>query len=95
MITKKVIKDGISKGIVSFVKDPSSGKGTVCKIGSHWFYFGGLTAEEMDPNEFLENVPMDDVMNEVYDTLESFRQDDRYKKEYLYYMYELLANLYV
>ena len=49
----------------------------------------------MDPNEFLENVPMDDVINEVYDTLESFRQDDRYKKEYLYYMYELLANLYV
>ena len=38
----------------SFITDPNMGYGTVCKIGDYWFYFGGITAEEMEPDEYVK-----------------------------------------
>ena len=61
--------------------------GTVCQIGEHWFYFGGLTADEMTPEEYLQNVPMEDIVSEIYDTLLSLKDADEAGDwtEYLYY----------
>ena len=83
MITKKLIQGGIQAGYIHFVIDPYMESGTVCQIGDNWFYFGGLTAEEMNPQEYIENVPIEDIANEVFDVLEEFKTV--LPDEYLYY----------
>lgn len=86
-ITLEQVKSGIQSGIICFVVDPNMESGTVCKIGDFWFYFGGMTAEDESPEEYLRHVPEDDVAREVYDTLEDFKQS--FPEEYLYYYHEL------
>lgn len=89
MITKKKIKNGIKEHLIEFTIDPNMGSGTVCKIGDGWFYFGGSDAEEHDPEEFLKIFYINDIINEIYDTLESFRKNEECKDEYEYYDYVL------
>lgn len=86
MITKEMVSEGIHNGSVRFVADPNMEGGTVCKIGEYGFYFGGETAEEMQPEDYLRAVPMDDIVNEVFDVLEDFRRyDETFGDEYAYY----------
>ena len=87
MITKKNIIEGLNNGVINLIADPNMEEGTVCKIGEFWFYFGGETAEEMNPDEFKKNIPQEDIVNEIHDTLESFRKDEDeiFKDEYNYY----------
>lgn len=85
MITKEKIRSGIREHLVSFCVDPNMESGTVCQIGDCWFYFGGITAAEMNPNEFVANVPVEDIVDEVFETLEDFRGDEELKDEYDYY----------
>lgn len=97
MITAKQIRHGIAKGAVRFIIDPNMGKGTVCAIGDNWFYFGGETAEQESPNEYLEHVPIEDIVGEIMDVLNDFRlQTDMFGNEYEYYeavLKEVLGNL--
>ena len=93
MIDKKDIKNAIQNKVIRFGVDPNMESGTVAFIGEHWFYFGGQEAEEMTPEEYMKNVPMDDIVNEVYTTLESFREDTFSKDEYEYYESIILESL--
>lgn len=92
MITKEMIRTQYEKGIVSLIVDPNMESGTVCKIGENWFYFGGLTAEEMSPEEYASNVPQSDIIDEIFDALHAFK-DDGFGDEYSYYESVLLENL--
>lgn len=92
MISKEMIRRGIHTGAIQFID--ATGEfgcfGTVCKIGDGAFYFGGETAEEESAAEYLLNSRMDDVINEIFDTLESFRVDAKDSEfeenpEYEYY----------
>ena len=65
-----------------FTKEPDE---TVCQIGDSWFYFGGTTAEGMNPNEYRAVVPFEDIVSEIFTVLESFRQDKYSRDEYMYY----------
>lgn len=65
-----------------FTKEPDE---TVCQIGDSWFYFGGTTAEGMNPNEYRAVVPFEDIVSEIFTVLESFRQDEYSRDEYMYY----------
>lgn len=85
MITKEMVRDGIHNGSINFVKDPNMEHGTVCQIGDDWFYFGCLKAEELDPDEYVESMPEDDVVGLVFNTLEEFREDGAFDDEYAYY----------
>lgn len=85
MITKEMVRDGIHNGSINFVKDPNMEHGTVCQIGDGWFYFGCLKAEELDPDEYVESMPEDDVVGLVFNTLEEFREDGAFDDEYAYY----------
>ena len=85
MITKEKIERGFKDGVVRLAIDPNMESGTVCYIGPSWFYFGGLTAEDMNPDVYLKNVPMKDIIREIYDTLQSFSEDDDMVDEYLFY----------
>ena len=62
MITKELIKEGIRENLVKFVVDPNMESGTVCQIGDSWFYFGGMTAEEINPSEYLRDMSEDDIV---------------------------------
>ena len=85
MITKEMIRLGIKERLITFEIDPNMEAGTVCRIGDSWFYFGGQTAEEMNPDEFLKNVPDGDIIQEIYDVLNEFSKYDETKDEYDYY----------
>ena len=85
MISKEMVRDGIHNGSIHFVKDPNMEHGTVCQIGDDWFYFGCLKAEELDPDEYVESIPEDDVVGLVFNTLEEFREDGAFDDEYAYY----------
>lgn len=85
MITKDMIKNGLGCGTVLLTVNPNMDCGTVCTIGDDWFYFGGETAKEMLPEKYLENVPEEDIVNEIFMTLESFAHDVDFVEEYEYY----------
>lgn len=86
MITAEQIKEGIENGAIEFIEDPNAEYGTVCSIGDSWFYFGGETAEEESPEEYLKHVPIDDIVAEVADVLNEFRlQSETFGDEYTYY----------
>lgn len=94
-ITKDEIKNGLHKGVITLDVDPNMESGTVCRIGDNWFYFGGLTAEEMSPEEYRKNVPEEDIVNEIFDTLDAFQKDRYFLGEYEYYaslLHLLLTN---
>ena len=84
MITKVMVRDGIRNGSIRFIRDPNMDHGTVCQIGGDWFYFGCLKAEELNPDEYIETVPEDDVVGLIFNTLEEFREDDIFDVEYAY-----------
>ena len=84
VITKEKIKAGLRDGVVWLVTDPNMESGTVCQIGEFWFYFGGKTAEDMTPEEYMKCVPIDDIANEIFDALD-FLKKDGFEDEYEYY----------
>ena len=93
MITPQMIADGLDSGAVSIVDSPN-GDGAVCRIGPEWwFYFGGQTAEQSTAADYVKNVPRADIVREIMDTLEDFREDPSYQDEYGYYEAFLRENL--
>ena len=82
IITKEMIKSGIKAGLFTFAPDPNADHGTVCKIGDVWFYFGGTEGEKYSPEEYVKNVPENDIINEIYEALESFRQESKYDSDF-------------
>lgn len=84
-ITKSEIEKGLQCGYIRLIVDPNMESGTVCLIGEHWFYFGGLTAEELSPREYFREVPISDIADEIFCALTSFRNDSNFIHEYLYY----------
>ena len=66
--------------------DPNVDYGTICKIRDGWFYFGGETAAELNPDEYLKAVPLEDIVNEIYDVLSAFKDQEETKDEYEYYL---------
>ena len=91
MITKEKIKAGLREGAVRLITDPNMGSGAVCQIGELWFYFGGETAEGMTPEEYMKCVPEDEIADEIFEALESFKTDG-FEDEYEYYE-ESLGNV--
>lgn len=86
MITKKSILYGMAKRIVNIVPSPIDSEGLVCKIGETWFYFGGHTAEEYsDPEKYLHDMDIWEIVEDVYRVLCDYRCDEAYSEEYAYY----------
>lgn len=86
LITKEMIKHGIENGKITF---KNKDDGTVCSIGQNWFYFGGQTADENTQEEYLKVVPMDDIIDSIYDTLSDFYTVPEFRDEYFYYYFVL------
>ena len=94
MITKEMVRDGFRRGHIRLVVDPNMDHGTVCQIGDHWFYFGGETAEGMQPEEYLQAVPAKDIVDEVFEALDDFRlSGEELEDEYAYYEEYLIERM--
>lgn len=85
MITKEKIRTGLENGVVKLITNPTFETGTVCQIGANWFYFGGETADNMCPDEYIAKIPTDDIVRSIYDVLEDFKNSGEFMDEYLYY----------
>ena len=85
MITKEKIKMGLENGVVKLITNPTFETGTVCQIGANWFYFGGETADNMCPDEYIAKIPTGDIVRSIYDVLEDFKNSGEFMDEYLYY----------
>ena len=83
MITKEDIRDGISNGTIQFIIDPNMKSGTVCEIDENWFYFGGQTAEDENPEDYLAHVPIEEIVQSIFDVLEDLKEMSKF--EYRYY----------
>ena len=90
MITEKMLLAGIQKGVVTFIDSPNDGT-PACKIGEHWFYYGGSEAEGESSAEYIAHTPTDDLVHEVLDALSGIR-DEISENEYLYYEAVLFEN---
>ena len=94
MITRDDIIRGFKCGKVKLIVDPNMDSGTVCQIGqgdiSNWFYFGGLTAEELGPEEYSKKVPMDDIVDEIMTVLRDFSEEPDFQDEY--HLYDIILN---
>ena len=88
MITSEMIRTGLNNGSVVIVDSPL-GDGAVCRIGEHWFYFGGWEACETTAAEYVAKVPKPDVIREIMDALDSFRDSACFQDEYDYYYFFL------
>ena len=87
-ITKKQIEKGIEQGVVRIEDRP--GDGTVCCIGDYWFWFDA-DAEEMAPDECLNDANRENTIAKIAEALEGFRVDGN-EDEYLYYVCILNEN---
>lgn len=91
-ITKEMVRKGFESGLIKLISNSSDGTDTVCKIGDYWFYFDNV-AEYMTPKEYADYIPLEQIVNNIYDVLKEFRSDDFFLDEYLYYFYYLTEKL--
>ena len=73
MITKEMISRAWRQGKITLKTDPFRKTGTVAAIGGDWFYFGGITADEMSPEEYRKHVPEEYIIREIREVLDNFR----------------------
>ena len=83
MITKEMILIGIARGVVKLIDSPNDGE-PACLIGEHWFYYAGSEGCGKTSEEYVSEVPMDDITREIIDALEGIR-DGLSEDEYAYY----------
>lgn len=92
MITFDMVKAGYEAGLIKLIDGSTVlGDGVVCSIGDNWFCFGGQIAEEYeDAQKYKEDIPENDIVRDIYNTLKEFRTE--FEDEYLYYEYFLLEH---
>lgn len=96
-ITLEMVRNAFEVGLIRLILSPN-GDGIACKIGELWFYFGGTTAEEYDSvAAFLQDIPTEDIVSDIFTVLEAFRQDGEsgeveFAEEYAYYCCYLQEN---
>ncbi len=83
-ITLQDVEHGYKNGTVKLIDSPY-GDGTVCKIGEHWFYFGGAAAGACSVEEFKKYICEDWIIRQVFEALEDMRYDPTFEDEYAYY----------
>ena len=73
-----LVERGYDKGIVKVIDSPHD-DGAVCEIKNgtewNWFYFGGLTAEELNAEEYVAKVPEENIVREISDVLMDFAEE--------------------
>lgn len=104
LITKEMITQGYKYGIIRLTTDTEFYEnaesntdeeiGVVCAIGDNWFYFGGEEADCSTIVEYKKNFTEDTIIQQIYDTIQTFSEDwELNGDEYMYYYYFLCEKL--
>jgi len=92
-ITAQEVQAGFESGLIRLIDaDLFLGDGVACQIGSgslsNWFYFAGMEGEGVSAEEYLKDVPMEDIIREIVDVLDDFQHGDVAEQdEWLFYRY--------
>ena len=85
-----MVKKGYERDIIRLDEEYTD---VVCIIGNSWFYFGAATETENNTVEqYKASTPEEIIINEIFDTLESFKNLPQCKNEYTYYYEYLVEN---
>lgn len=96
-ITAQEVMAGFESGLIRLIDaegSPYYGDGVVCKIGGdNWFYFGGEEAMGMTAEEYLRDIPMETIVDEIVSVLDDFQNGDEIDHdEWLFYRYLIDEN---
>lgn len=100
-ITESMLQKAYDTGVLKICSlsdidsnQATNNTGTIAVIGDNWFWFGGETAEELTPDEYIANVGVEDTLREVLETLNGFQNDpcEELNDEYAYYEAILTEN---
>ena len=101
MITRKLISDAVNANLIAFEKSPDGGE-VVCRIGEFWFYFAGSYSHDenghiipvYDPKTYVKNNSKEEIVTDIFETLDYFKYADELKDECEYYELVLRNRLY-
>ena len=97
-ISKELIKAGLDNStikIVDHVPDHSN-CGVAAMIGEYWFYFAGEQGETETAEELLKNTPIDTLVSEIWEAVNSepiYNGKAEKSPEYNYYYFMLREEL--
>lgn len=97
-ITAQEVKAGFESGLIHLINaETYGGDGVACEIGhgfaSNWFYFAGQEGESMTAGEYMRDIPMETIVDEVVEVLAEFQDgDDADHDEWLFYRYMIDEN---
>lgn len=85
-ISRELVAKAYKRGVITLILSPHK-DGIACGIGDNWFYFGGATAEEYsDVETYKKDVPEEDIISSITETLDAFLHDgEEFLDEYHYY----------
>ena len=94
-ITAQEVQAGFKSGLIHLIDAndrPYYGDGVACEVGfgglSNWFYFAGQEGEDTTAADYLRDVPMEDIVQEIVTVLDDFQHgDEADKDEWLFYRY--------
>ena len=71
-VPKELLQKGLRAGLIQFIPEiPETGVGVMARIGEGTFFFAGAEGESMTPAEYIKNVPEDDLIEELFDAVNS------------------------
>lgn len=99
-ITAQEVLDGFESGLIQLIDAddyPYYGIGVACKIGygtlSNWFYFAGWEGENMTAAEYLRDIPIETIVDEIVRVLDDFQNGDEVDHdEWLFYRHLIDEN---
>ena len=75
MITKEMVSKCYKKGVITLDIDPDMDHGTVARIGESYFYFGGELGDDLNPDEYRQQMSEADIISEMCAALEEERTE--------------------
>lgn len=80
-ITAQEVQAGFESGLIHLIDAHLFlGDGVACEIGhgfvSNWFYFAGEEGENMTAAEYLRDIPMETIVDEIVRVLDDFQNGD-------------------
>lgn len=87
MITKTQIEYAYNIGVISLI-DSIDCEGVECAFGAMKFAIGGHEGEKMTAKEYMEAIPAEDIVEEIFNMVESFRNSGTEESIFTYFFLE-------
>lgn len=89
-ITRQMVEDGYREELIYLINNSLDGC-IAAQIGDNWFYFAGNENEEMTVDEYEAEYTFDEIVDYIFDVLDSDFKTE-FEDEYWYYYYYLREN---